>query len=152
MLSLRKVPMSEPTRLKPRVLFLCTGNSARSQMAEALLRHHGGDRFEACSAGVEPRAEVHPLTLRVLNEAGIDTTGLHPKDTREFLGRARITYSVRRLQSSAANMPTVVSLHPPQFLLAVRRSGRRPRHGTGATGDVSPDARRRLRPAFAVFA
>jgi ArsR family transcriptional regulator, arsenate/arsenite/antimonite-responsive transcriptional repressor / arsenate reductase (thioredoxin) len=59
-----------PSRL--RVLFLCTGNSARSQMAEALLNHHAGESFEAFSAGTHPE-EVHPLTLSVLNNLGIDT-------------------------------------------------------------------------------
>lgn len=54
-----------------RVLFVCTGNSARSVMAEALLRRHGGDRFEVHSAGTEPKG-VNPLTMRVLAEAGID--------------------------------------------------------------------------------
>ncbi len=79
---------------KPRVLFLCTGNSARSQMAEALLRHHAGDRFEACSAGMQPKDFVNPFTLRVLNEIGIDTSTLHPKHTREFLGKASVVYAI----------------------------------------------------------
>ncbi len=56
---------------KTRVLFLCTGNSVRSQMAEALLRQLGGDRFEVWSAGVAP-AGIHPMTVRVLEEEGID--------------------------------------------------------------------------------
>ncbi len=59
---------------KPRILLLCTGNSARSQMAEALLRQLGGDRFEAFSAGLEPKG-IHPLTIEALKEAGIDISG-----------------------------------------------------------------------------
>jgi len=68
-----------------RVLFVCTGNSARSIMAEALLRRHGEDRFEVYSAGTEPRG-VHPLTLRVLDEAGIDASWARSKSVSEFLG------------------------------------------------------------------
>jgi arsenate reductase (thioredoxin) len=56
---------------KQNVLFLCTGNSARSQMAEALLRHRAGDQFDAYSAGTDPKG-VNPLTQRVLGEIGID--------------------------------------------------------------------------------
>ena len=67
-----------------RVLFVCTGNSARSIMAEALLRHHGGDRFEAHSAGTVPRG-VNPLTVRVLEEAGIDASGARSKSVNEYL-------------------------------------------------------------------
>ena len=62
-----------------RVLFLCTGNSARSQIAEALLRRKGGVDFEAGSAGSHPAARVHPLTLEVLREHGIDWAGEAPK-------------------------------------------------------------------------
>jgi arsenate reductase (thioredoxin) len=69
-----------------RVLFVCTGNSARSIMAEALLRHHGGDRFEVHSAGTEPRG-VNPLTMRVLREAGIDAGGVRSKSVNEYLGQ-----------------------------------------------------------------
>ena len=54
---------------KSNVLFLCTGNSARSQMAEALLRHHAGDRFEVFSAGLEPKG-INPYTIRAMNEIG----------------------------------------------------------------------------------
>jgi arsenate reductase (thioredoxin) len=67
-----------------RVLFVCTHNSARSIMAEALLRHHGGDDFDVYSAGTEP-GEVRPLTLRVLQEAGLDTGSLRSKSVEEFL-------------------------------------------------------------------
>ncbi|GGO81749.1 hypothetical protein GCM10011348_21460 [Marinobacterium nitratireducens] len=66
-----------------RVLFLCTANSARSQMAEALLRHHAGDRFEVFSAGTEPAAP-DPRALAVLQAVGIDTAGLYSKSVDEF--------------------------------------------------------------------
>lgn len=80
-------------REKPRVLFLCTHNSARSQMAEALLRRHGGHRFEACSAGLNP-TEVHPLTRRVLEEVGIETGDLRVKGINTFLGKVPIKLAI----------------------------------------------------------
>ena len=70
-----------------RVLFVCTGNSARSILAEALLRHHGADRFEVYSAGTEPKG-VNPLTLRVLADAGIDASFARSKSVSEFLGQS----------------------------------------------------------------
>lgn len=70
-----------------RVLFVCTGNSARSILAEALLRHHGGSRFEVHSAGTEPKG-VNPLTLRVLADAGIDASFARSKSVTEFLGQS----------------------------------------------------------------
>lgn len=69
-----------------KVLFLCTGNSARSQMAEALLREAAGERFEAYSAGLEPKG-VHPLTIQVLQELGIETTPLRSKSLNEYIGK-----------------------------------------------------------------
>ncbi len=69
------------------VLVVCTGNSARSVMAEALLRRRGGADFEVASAGTEPRG-VNPLTLRVLEEAGLPTEGLRSKSVNEYLDRA----------------------------------------------------------------
>ncbi|CAM4026695.1 hypothetical protein [Deinococcus marmoris] len=59
--------MTTPTVKKPRVLFICTGNTARSQMAQALLEHRAGHRFEVSSAGLEP-GEVNPLTVQALQE------------------------------------------------------------------------------------
>jgi arsenate reductase len=70
-----------------RVLFVCTGNSARSVMAEALLRHHGGDRFEVHSAGTEPKG-INPLTLRVLADAGIDASWARSTSVNEYLGQS----------------------------------------------------------------
>lgn len=78
---------------KPVVLFLCTGNSARSQMAEALLRQRAGDRFEAHSAGTEPKG-VNPLTLVALREIGIDASGQHSKALKEYLGRLPVRYLI----------------------------------------------------------
>ena len=69
-----------------RVLFVCTGNSARSVMAEALVRHKGGDAFEVHSAGTEPKG-VNPLTLRVLADAGIDASWARSKSVTEYLGQ-----------------------------------------------------------------
>ncbi len=74
-------PMSEQSI---RVLFVCTGNSARSQIAEALLRHSGGNDFVAFSAGTEPRS-INPYTIRVLAEVGIDWSGARSKSVREYL-------------------------------------------------------------------
>jgi len=69
-----------------RVLFLCTGNSARSQMAETLLRKMGGDKYEAFSAGMEPKG-LHPMTVTVMEEIGIDVSGQRSKGMKEIMGR-----------------------------------------------------------------
>lgn len=73
--------------MRRRVLFVCTGNSARSLMAEALLRSIGGDAFDVSSAGTHPRG-VNPLTVRVLHEAGIEDLGLRSKSVDEYAGQA----------------------------------------------------------------
>ncbi len=73
---------------RPRVLFLCTGNSCRSQMAEGWLRHLAGDRFEACSAGARPAGYVHPLAIRAMSEACVDISNHRSKSMDEFAGQA----------------------------------------------------------------
>jgi arsenate reductase (thioredoxin) len=71
---------------KQRVLILCTGNSARSQMAEGLLRHDGGGKFEVESAGVEP-SHVRPQAIEAMREVGIDISGHRSKSVEEFAGQ-----------------------------------------------------------------
>ena len=70
---------------KTKVLFLCTHNSARSQMAEGLLRHLAGDRFEVMSAGTEA-TQVRPLAVRAMDELGIDISDQESKTMERFLG------------------------------------------------------------------
>jgi len=71
---------------KKRVLILCTGNSARSQMAEGLLRHDAGDRFEVFSAGTKP-SFVRPEAIAAMRELGIDISGHRSKGVDEFIGQ-----------------------------------------------------------------
>ena len=86
--------MSDGCRTQPiRVIFVCGGNSARSQMAEAILRREGGRDFEAFSAGVWPRDVVHPMTIQVLKEIGIDISDARSKPVTEFLDQ-RFDYVV----------------------------------------------------------
>lgn len=77
----------------PRVLFLCTANSCRSQMAEGFLRHLAADRFEAASAGAQA-TRVNPDAVRVMKEAGVDISTHRSKDVSEFQGQ-RFTYVIR---------------------------------------------------------
>ena len=90
--------------MKPRVLFLCTGNSARSQMAEALLRRYAGDHFEAHSAGLEPKG-IHPYTRRVMDEIGVDLSGHRSKDVTEYLGRTHFGYVITVCDNAEENCP-----------------------------------------------
>lgn len=85
------------------VLFVCTHNSARSIMAEALLREKGGPAYDARSAGTEP-SEVRPLTLHVLEEAGVATEGLRSKSVGEFMGR-QFDFVITVCDSARQNCP-----------------------------------------------
>ena len=92
-----------------RVLFVCTGNSARSVMAEALLRHHGGDRFEVHSAGTEPKG-INLLTLNVLAAAGIDASFARSKSVDEFLGQS-FDYVVTVCDQARQSCPIFPGVH-----------------------------------------
>lgn len=84
---------------KTRVLFVCVANAARSQLAEALLRHTDPERFEAFSAGTAP-TEIDPRTLEALQHLGVSTEGLHSKSIDEFAGE-RFEYVITLCDKSA---------------------------------------------------
>lgn len=94
---------------KSNVLFLCTSNSARSQMAEGLLRKHAGDRYEALSAGLEPTT-VHPLAIRAMNEVGINISGQRSKSVKEYLGKIALGHVIFVCARAEKNCPY---LYPP---------------------------------------
>ena len=91
---------------KQRVIFLCTGNSARSQMAEAFLRKAAGDRFEVYSAGLKPKG-IHPLTIQVMQEKGFDLSGQRSKGVQEYLGKVLIQTLITLCDDAEKNCPTV---------------------------------------------
>lgn len=92
--------------MKKRVLFLCTGNSARSQMAEALLRQYGGEGYEAFSAGLEPKG-INPFAIQAMNELGIDISGQRSKNVSEYLGKLHVQYMITLCDDAEKNCPTV---------------------------------------------
>jgi arsenate reductase len=91
------------TASKPKVLFLCTGNSARSQMAEGYLRHVAGDQFEAMSAGIEPKG-LNPLAIEAMNEIGVDISHQTSKDVVKLLGQ-HIPYVVTVCDNARERCP-----------------------------------------------
>ncbi len=90
---------------KAKVLFLCAGNSARSQMAEAFLRKYGGADFEAYSAGIEPR-DIHPYTERVMEEVGVSLSSQHSKHVKEYMGRVNFAYVIILCAEAENQCPT----------------------------------------------
>jgi arsenate reductase len=91
---------------KTKVLFLCTGNSARSQMAEAFLRKYGDDRFEAYSAGLEPK-NIHPYTVRVMEEVGLSLDGQYSKSLAEYMGKVHFGYMITVCADAEEKCPSV---------------------------------------------
>jgi len=91
--------------IKVKVLFLCTGNSARSQMAEAFLREYGGEWFEAYSAGTEPKG-IHPDTNRVMEEIGTSLSGQQSKHVKEYMGKVHFGYLITLCGEAEERCPT----------------------------------------------
>lgn len=89
-----------------KVLFICTGNSCRSQIAEAFLREKGACCFEAYSAGTDPKP-IHPLTIEVMKEKGIDMSGHRSKDIKEFLGKLELDYAVVVCDKAGQTCPRI---------------------------------------------
>lgn len=91
---------------KINVLVLCTGNSARSQMAEALLRKFGSAKFNAYSAGTDPKG-INPFTVAVLKEIGIDISDQRSKNLNEYLGTLPVHYLITVCGDADAKCPSV---------------------------------------------
>lgn len=89
---------------RERVLFICTHNSARSQMAEGLLRHLYGDRYDALSAGVSP-TRVHPAAIDVMAEIGIDISGRHATHT-DAVAKERFEYVITVCEQAKETCPS----------------------------------------------
>jgi arsenate reductase len=92
---------------KHNVLFLCTGNSCRSQMAEGLLREIAGEQFQVYSAGTDPAEEVHPLAIEVMYERGIDISEQYPKGVREFLGKIAVRHLIIVCEGAEGSCPRI---------------------------------------------
>jgi arsenate reductase (thioredoxin) len=92
---------------KPKVLFLCTGNSARSQLAEGLLRALAGEQFEVFSAGTEPKGRVLPEVQEAMREIGIDVSGQRSKSVTEYLGKAVFAHVITVCADAEENCPAV---------------------------------------------
>ena len=89
----------------PKVLFLCTGNSARSQMAEGILRALAGEQFEVSSAGTEPKGRILPEVQEAMRE--IDISGQWSKSVTEYLGKVHFAYVITVCADAEENCPAV---------------------------------------------
>jgi len=132
---------------KTKVLFLCTHNSARSQMAEGLLRHFYGDRYEAFSAGATP-TRVHPLAIKAMAEIGIDISGQSSKSIEEFQGRdielvVTVCRSTPRLSCPFCSSPGVVG-RPAIIDETLPRARRFVEHGFSDPSDVEGSEEERV--------
>ncbi len=92
---------------KPNVLFLCTGNSARSQMAEGLLRALAGEQYEAFSAGTEPKGRILPEVQEAMREIGVDISSQYSKSVSEYLGQKIFAHVITVCADAEENCPAV---------------------------------------------
>lgn len=92
---------------KQNVLFLCNDNTARSQMAEGLLRHTASNRFESLSAGLDPEMQLHPFAIKVMEEIGIDISSQKPKGVDIYLGKTMIHYLMILCDKTQSTCPRV---------------------------------------------
>ncbi len=134
---------------KPLVLVLCTGNSCRSHLAEAILRRAAGDLVEVASAGSKPAGYVHPEALAVLKEIGIDASGHHSKHLSEFLGR-----QVHTVITVCGNADQVCPAFPGQ-VVRHHWGFSDPAHATGTPDEIRAEFRRvrdQIRLVFEAYA
>jgi len=92
---------------KPKFLFLCTGNSARSQIGEAFLRAYAGGHFDVFSAGLEPKGEILPVVRTVMSEIGLNMEGQHSKSVNDYLGKVNFAYTVTVCGGAEEKCPRV---------------------------------------------
>jgi arsenate reductase len=92
---------------KPKVIFLCTGNSARSQMAEGLLRAMAGDHFDVFSAGTEPKGSILPEAQEVMREIGINISNQWSKSVMEYMGKVNFGYVITVCSDAEEDCPAV---------------------------------------------
>ena len=134
---------------KPLVLILCTGNSCRSHLAEAVLRRAAGDLVEVSSAGSKPAGYVHPEAIAVLKEIGIDASGHHSKHLSEFLGR-----QVHTVITVCGNADQVCPMFPGQ-VVRHHWGFSDPAHATGTPDEIRAEFRRvrdQIRLVFEAYA
>ena len=91
---------------KQKVIFLCTGNSVRSQMAEAFLKKHAGEHFEVYSAGFEPQG-INPFTIKVMEELGYDLKDQYSKELKEFLGKVHFGILITVCEKAEKTCPII---------------------------------------------
>jgi arsenate reductase len=135
--------MTVPT--KPLVLILCTGNSCRSHIAEGILRHAAGDFIEVASAGSNPAGYVHPKSIEVLREIGIDISGHHSKHMNEFLEK-----QVHTVITVCGNADQACPMFPGQ-VVRYHWGFDDPAHATGTEEEILNEFRRVRDEIKAVF-
>ncbi|MBT4035554.1 MAG: arsenate reductase ArsC [Candidatus Marinimicrobia bacterium] len=121
--------------MKQKILFLCTGNSCRSQIGEGLMRHLAGDKYEVFSAGVEP-SRLHPMSILVMQEIGVDIGHQTSDDVNDYLDSG-INIIISVCDHAAQTCPTF-----PGDVQRVHWSLKDPFHGWDVDESKLPDYRK----------